>query len=115
MTTNTYLEPATSDELVCFASVDDVAEGLAHKHYSSRELTETFLARIDRLNRDLGAYVTVLHERALGAADASDERRSHGQIRGRFDGIPVSVKDLAPVKGAPFTAGLRPLKGQLGT
>lgn len=114
MTPTKYLHPATADEQVCFASVANVAEGLARKQYSSRELTETFLARIDRLNPDLGAYVAILHDRARSAADASDQRRHHGETRGPFDGIPVSVKDLAPMKGAPFTAGLRPLKDQLG-
>jgi aspartyl-tRNA(Asn)/glutamyl-tRNA(Gln) amidotransferase subunit A len=36
-----------------------------------------------------------------------------GNPLGLFDGIPLSVKDLAPVKDAPFTAGLRPLKDQI--
>ena len=111
--TSVYLHADSPEELVCFASVQDVARGLAEGQYSARELTEVFLRRIERLNSDLGAYVAVLRDEALRTADESDRRRRAGQSLGLFDGIPVSVKDFAPVKGAPFTAGLRPLKGHI--
>jgi Asp-tRNA(Asn)/Glu-tRNA(Gln) amidotransferase A subunit family amidase len=111
--TNPYLHADSPEEQVCFASVEDVARGLAEGHYSARELTEVFLRRIERLNPDLGAYVAVLGDEALRAAGESDRRRQAGQSLGFLDGIPLSVKDLAPVKDAPFTAGLRPLKNQL--
>src|SRR5215208_8043036 len=67
---------------------------------SSRELVERCLERIGDLNGELNAFVHVDAEGALAAADAvgaGDERP--------FAGVPIAIKDGAPVKGLPMTAG----------
>lgn len=106
MTANPYLT-APSDKAVCFESVAQLAARLDARELSARELVELHLGRIDRLNPDLTAYVTVLHDDALAAADESDARRAAGQARGPLDGIPVSVKDVEPMAGVRFTMGLK--------
>lgn len=115
VTENACLSPLTADEEVCFASLGELGADLAARRFSAAELTSLFLQRIERLNPVLNAYVTVLADRAMEAAIASDRRRSRGEERGPFDGIPVSVKDVEPMKGVRFTSGLLPLKDNIGT
>jgi amidase/aspartyl-tRNA(Asn)/glutamyl-tRNA(Gln) amidotransferase subunit A len=103
------LRPASSDEELCFESIESLSDGLLSGRFSARELVETHLRRIDRINPTLNAYVTVLHDQALLDADESDRRRLAGEGLGPLDGIPVSVKDVEPMAGVRFTMGLKPM------
>ena len=53
-------------------SLAALAESLRAREFSSRELTEHFLSRIDAHDGGLNSYVTVTPERALAQADAAD-------------------------------------------
>jgi amidase len=67
---------------------------------SSRELVDACLERIEALQPELNAFVHVDPEGARDSADAvkaGDERP--------FAGVPIAVKDTAPVAGMPFTMG----------
>jgi aspartyl-tRNA(Asn)/glutamyl-tRNA(Gln) amidotransferase subunit A len=66
---------------------------------------EAALARLDRLNAKLNAFITVAHEQAREAARQADEELARGVYRGPLHGVPVSVKDLF------YTAGLRTTGG----
>jgi aspartyl-tRNA(Asn)/glutamyl-tRNA(Gln) amidotransferase subunit A len=70
---------------------------------SAVELTAAVLARVERLNPSLNAYLHVDAERALAEAKAAE--------RGRDDlalgGVPICVKDVIDVAGFPTTAGAR--------
>jgi aspartyl-tRNA(Asn)/glutamyl-tRNA(Gln) amidotransferase subunit A len=81
----------------------DALDGLAAKRFSSRELTDAFLAEIDRANPHLNAYVVVAHEKARAMADASDARRAQGNA-GRLEGAPLGIKDLFCTEGVRSTA-----------
>ena len=59
-------------------SVTELAEGLADKRFSSRELTEHYLRRIESHDQALNSYITVTAEQALAAADAADQQRAAG-------------------------------------
>lgn len=74
------------------------------------ELTELMLARINRLNPELVAYVTVAHEEALADARAAETEIRAGQYRGALHGIPLSIKDNIATRGIRTTAGSRVLK-----
>jgi amidase len=67
---------------------------------SSRELTEAALGRIEALDGDLNAFVYVDPDGALAAADAvgTDDSRP-------FAGVPIAIKDTAPVANMPYTLG----------
>jgi len=86
---------------------------------SSRQLAEAHLAAAERDNRGLNAWLSIDRDRALGEADAADERlaaarrdpdRALDRLRPLL-GIPVGLKDLVSVKGGQCTAGSRILEG----
>jgi amidase len=71
---------------------------------TSGDLTAFYLERIERLNPELHAVITV-SPLALAEARSSDLARTGGQVRRPLEGIPVLVKDNIAVAGMPTTAG----------
>jgi amidase len=71
---------------------------------TSARLTDFYLRRIERLNPELRAVITVSAEAAAEAA-ASDAARAAGAAQGPLAGIPVLVKDNVSAAGQPATAG----------
>jgi aspartyl-tRNA(Asn)/glutamyl-tRNA(Gln) amidotransferase subunit A len=69
------------------------------------ELTRFFLERVDRLNPDLNAYVTVTAEQALREARRMEREIVRGCYRGSLHGIPFSIKDVLATRGVRTTAG----------
>ena len=84
--------------------------GLEHGDFSSRELVQSALDEIARLDSSLHAFLHMDAERALAQADEADHRPSttdHQPLRG----IPIAVKDVLTVEGMPSTAGSKILEG----
>jgi len=77
---------------------------LAARQVSSRELTERYLARIERVNGVLRAAVHVDPDATLAAADEADRALAAGE-RGALLGLPISVKDSIAVAGMPCLSG----------
>ncbi|MBK1700904.1 Asp-tRNA(Asn)/Glu-tRNA(Gln) amidotransferase subunit GatA [Thiococcus pfennigii] len=75
---------------------------------SSRELTELYLERIERLDPDLNAFITVTAEAALTAAERADARRRAGDA-GPLTGIPIAHKDIFCTRGIKTSCGSRML------
>jgi aspartyl-tRNA(Asn)/glutamyl-tRNA(Gln) amidotransferase subunit A len=94
----------TGSEL-CELGLGDLARQIESRKVSSTEAVEAALARLDRLNGQLNAFITVAHEQAREAARRADQELVQGRYRGPLHGVPVSVKDLF------FTAGLRTTGG----
>jgi len=68
------------------------------------ELTSTCLARIDRLNPVLNAFITVTASQALADAGAAESEIAKGRRRGPLHGIPIALKDLFDTAGVRTTA-----------
>src|SRR6516162_7513414 len=73
---------------------------------SSREATESCLARLDAVNPVINAVVRVLTEEALAAADAADRARAQGDILGPLHGVPVTTKINTDQAGCPTDNGV---------
>lgn len=85
-------------------TIKQAIEKLKSRAISATELTRAFLDRIEKLNPELNAYITVTPERALSDAAASDARYADGTAR-PLDGIPIGMKDLFATRGIRSTAG----------
>ncbi len=71
---------------------------LAGREISSVELTQAFLARIEALNPEINAFITVDRESSLKQAQEADRRIAQGNA-GPMTGIPVAQKDIFCAKG----------------
>ncbi len=89
-------------------NIRELAEGLKSKAFSSLELTESFLKRIDRLDPSINAFITVTPERALAAAKAADVALSEGTA-GPLTGIPIAQKDIFCTEGVRSSCGSKML------
>ena len=94
----------SADEDLAFAGVARLSELLGAGQVTPRELAEFYLARIERLNPVLRAFISVRPERALVEADAVLKRLQDGE-RGPLLGMPVAVKDVVDVAGEVTTHG----------
>lgn len=89
-------------------SLRQLATLIADGKTSSVELCQDYLARIERLNPILNAFITVDAERTLQEARAADERRAAGDT-GSLLGIPIAHKDIFCAEGWLTTCGSRML------
>ena len=80
---------------------------LAERSISPVELVEDTLSRQDALEPQINAFVNRTPEQALAAAREAERAIAAGE-GGAIAGLPVSVKDLVPVAGVPWTFGSRP-------
>src|SRR5271169_6837364 len=95
-------EPKQSE--LSLSSLTDVSELLRSKKLSPVELTQACLARIEALNPELNAFITVTAEMAIAQARAAEAEIQRGHWRGPLHGIPLAFKDLIDVAGVPTTA-----------
>ena len=89
---------------LAFAGAVRQVELLRAGEVSPRELVETCLRRIERLDPDLNAFRKVLAERALAEADQATARLRAGDERPLL-GVPVAVKDDVGIAGEVRTDG----------
>jgi Asp-tRNA(Asn)/Glu-tRNA(Gln) amidotransferase A subunit family amidase len=93
---------------LAFAGAAEIARDVASGAVSARAVTETFIARIARHDGAINSFITVLADRALEQADRLDAAHRGGAPAGPLAGVPIAVKDLVDVAGAPTTAGGHP-------
>ncbi|MGH7856991.1 MAG: amidase, partial [Candidatus Binatia bacterium] len=88
-------------------TVAATAARIRERKLSPLELTQAYLARIERLNPKLNAYVTVTAQRALEDARRATEEITKSGPRGPLHGIPIGLKDLFETEGVRTTAGAK--------
>ena len=75
------------------------------------DLAESYYARIAEVNPRLNAYLSLSKERALAQAERVDALAGKGDPLPPLGGIPVGIKDVLMMEGAPATAGSKILEG----
>ena len=70
-----------------------LSDGLTRGDFSSRELTQHFLARIAQYDGQLNSFITLCGDQALKQADAADVARAQG-LAHALAGIPLAQKDI---------------------
>ncbi len=88
--------------------LSELAAGLRARRFSSIELTETFLGRIERSQGALNAFISVTRAEALAGAAAADRELAAG-TGGALLGVPIAHKDLFCTRGVRTTCGSRML------
>jgi len=83
--------------------------------FSSREITQEFLERSERLNPELNAYLTLTPGQALSQAEEADQRLQAWRENSETEippllGVPIAVKDVLCVEDIRCTCGSRILE-----
>lgn len=94
-----------SAEEICYLPARELARRLRTREVSAREVLRAHLDRIEQVNPQINAIVTLTAERALSEAAAADERLARGEEVGPLHGIPVAHKDTHDVAGVRTTYG----------
>jgi len=103
MTTESYVEkPKTLSEL---------REGITSGRLKATDLVTRYYERIEQVNPQLNVYLSLTKERALAQAAKVDAAAAKCDSLGPLAGIPVGIKDVLVMRGAPATAGSKILKG----
>ena len=96
------------DEL-CLRSLEEVGDLVAQRQVNPVELTEAVLARIERLQPELNAFITVTADRAIADAKAVWGEVASGKLRSPLHGVPIAHKDLYDTAGVATTGGMKVL------
>ncbi len=90
-------------------TIDDLQRGYEQGDFTTRQVVEAYLARIQAIDVEGPALnaVRAINPDALADAEALDSERAAGQLRGPLHGVPVLLKDNIDVAGMPTTAGSR--------
>ncbi len=86
-------------------SLTEVAQAIAQKRFSSREVTKSCLDRIAQWQPRLNAFLAIEPDEALAAADAADAALAKGSAGGALHGVPLAHKDMYYDAGKIVTCG----------
>ena len=89
------------------SSIHELSKLISSKSLSPVDLVEDTLERIDALDEELHAYITVTRDSARKEAKKAEMDIRDGKYLGPLHGIPVSLKDLIYVSGVRSTSGSR--------
>src|SRR5947207_16010539 len=97
---------SNSTLLVAMSEIHELTAGELLRRYRRRELSPVevvrdVLARIERFNPIVNAFLLVDAQGALDSARASEARWASGTPAGLVDGVPATVKDNIWAKGWP--------------
>jgi aspartyl-tRNA(Asn)/glutamyl-tRNA(Gln) amidotransferase subunit A len=92
---------------LCDLEISELAPLLRDRSLSPVELTDSYLARIERIDPRLNTYIRVLPGQAREAAREAELEIGRGGWRGPLHGVPIGLKDLFDLAGVPCTMGSR--------
>jgi aspartyl-tRNA(Asn)/glutamyl-tRNA(Gln) amidotransferase subunit A len=86
-------------------TIDAARSAIQNRTTTSMALVESFYARIQKEDAQIGAYLTLGKERALAQADRIDRMAAEGKQLPPLAGVPVGIKDVMCTRGLRTTAG----------
>jgi aspartyl-tRNA(Asn)/glutamyl-tRNA(Gln) amidotransferase subunit A len=98
---------------LAFLTIAELAPKIKSREVSPVEVTRAILDRIEKYDSKLHSYITLLPERAIGAAYAAEKAISSGVYLGPLHGVPIALKDLFDTEGIRTTAGSESRKDHL--
>lgn len=88
-------------------SANEMAQKIRHREISATEVVDAHLARIEKLNPLLNAFIKVDADNAREQAHAAEKGLESNCGIGRLHGVPISIKSSIEVTGMPYEAGTR--------
>jgi len=98
-----------------YRSLVELGELLRKRSISPVELTSDCLARIEKLNPKLNAFITVMADSALAQARQAEKEIQRGHWRSPLHGVPLALKDLIDTAGIRTTAASALFKDRVPT
>jgi uncharacterized membrane protein len=92
------------------SSAAQIAAAIREKKITSREAVDAHLERIEKLNGEIGAFLSIDAEGARAAADEIDAKIKSGAQPGALAGVPVAVKDNICIADKATTCASKILK-----
>src|SRR5579864_167895 len=92
------------------SNLADVSESIRQRRISPVDVVTACLERIERLQPDLNAFITVAADSALQAARTAEREIQHGAWKGPLHGIPIGIKDFYDTAGLETTAAFEPFR-----
>lgn len=96
-------------------SILEVSQRLRKRELSPVDLAKHCLAKIEKLNPVLNAFITVTADLALEQAREAEAQIQRGQWRGPLHGIPLGLKDIVDTAGTRTTAASALFKDRVPT
>jgi aspartyl-tRNA(Asn)/glutamyl-tRNA(Gln) amidotransferase subunit A len=92
-------------------TIDEVRTSVAAGRTTATALAELHYERIATGDAQINSYLSLSRERALAQAEKIDLMADRGEVLPPLAGVPVGIKDVLVMRGAPATAGSLILKG----
>ena len=92
-------------------TIDSAREAIASGKTSATALAELHYDRIASLDGKINSFLALSRVRAMTQAQKIDEMAAKGEALPPLAGVPVGIKDVLVMQGAPATAGSLILKG----
>lgn len=93
-----------------YISAADALAKFTSKELSPVELLSALITRAEVVEPEINAFAESRFDEAMDAAKAAEARYAAGEPSGPLDGLPVAVKEEAPIKGQRNTLGSLPLR-----
>jgi aspartyl-tRNA(Asn)/glutamyl-tRNA(Gln) amidotransferase subunit A len=96
-----------------FASISKIGELIRRRDLSPVELIKSSLQRVNALQGQLNAFITVASESALQAAELAEKEIRQNKWRGPLHGLPIGIKDFYDTAGIKTTAAFEHFKSRV--
>jgi Asp-tRNA(Asn)/Glu-tRNA(Gln) amidotransferase A subunit family amidase len=96
-----------------FKPAHELAAMIRRRELKAAELMAATIARIEKLNPLLNAFVAMRPDEAMDEARAIDEKIARREEVGPLAGLPLGVKDLEDAAGLPTTFGSKPFRDNI--
>jgi aspartyl-tRNA(Asn)/glutamyl-tRNA(Gln) amidotransferase subunit A len=92
-----------------YLSIREASQDIRSSLTTPSELVAEALERIDTLDPEIKAFVTVMRDQAYEDAEKAEREQRTGLFRSPLHGIPIGIKDIIAVKDVRMTAGSKVL------